>query len=207
MSCNYNTDESDWDSDSASSQRNSPGQRMASPGLEEQNCSRSSVKEQVEDDCSDAPMLPQRSIVARESSKSPPPLPCPQPSARKMVLQKKETVKGQILFAILLNCIFLNMCFDTNFVLTYFLRSACDLFLLVKANLNLRTQMCLILLCFVFLGSPEQLSPIHGQINVASDEEQQRVRCFIPSIQRNYNFIVSSCKSLPDLKILSCLFQ
>eukprot|EP00066_Takifugu_rubripes_P016480 XP_011605746.1 PREDICTED: ankyrin repeat domain-containing protein 26-like isoform X3 [Takifugu rubripes] len=110
-------DESDWDSDSASSQRNSPGQRMASPGLEEQNCSRSSVKEQVEDDCSDAPVLPQRSIVARESSKSPPPIPCPQPSARKMVLQKKEAVKG----------------------------------------------------------SPEQLSsPIHGQINVASDKEQQR---------------------------------
>lgn len=63
--------------------------------------------------------------------------------------------------------------------------------------------MCLILLCcFVFLGSPEQLSsPIHGQINVASDREQQRVRCFMHSIHRNYNFIVSSCKSLPDLKI------
>lgn len=188
MSCDYNTDESDWDSDSASSQRNSPGQRMASPELEEQNCSRSPVKEQVEDGCLDAPVLLQRTIIARESSQSPPPLPCPQPSARKIVLQKKETVKGQVLFAILLNCIFLKI---------------------KKANLNLRTQMCLILLCcFVFLGSPEQLtSPIHGQINVASDKEQQRVRCFMASVQRNYNFIVSSCKSLPDLKILSCLFQ
>lgn len=106
MSCDYNTDESDWDSDSASSQRNSPGQRMASPGLEEQNFSRSPVKEQVEDDCSDAPVLPQRSIVARESIQSPPPLPCPQPSERKMVLQKKGTVKGQVLFAILSNSIF-----------------------------------------------------------------------------------------------------
>lgn len=121
MSCDYNTDESDWDSDSASSQGNSPGQRMASPGLEEQNCSRSSVKEQVEDDCFDAPVLPQRSIVARESSKSPPPIPCPQPSARKMVLQKKEAVKGQVLFAVLLNCIFFkyvfwdNLCFNILF--------------------------------------------------------------------------------------------
>lgn len=106
MSCDYNTDESDWDSDSASSQRNSPGQRMASPGLEEQNCPGSPVKEQVEDDCSDAPVLPQRCIVARESRKSPPPISCPQPSARKMVFQKQETVKGQLLFAILLNCIF-----------------------------------------------------------------------------------------------------
>lgn len=68
--------------------------------------------------------------------------------------------------------------------------------------------MCFILLCFVFLGSPEQLSsPIHGQINVASDREQQRVRCFMPSIQRNYNYIVSSCKSLPDLKIVIMFAQ
>lgn len=53
----------------------------------------------------------------------------------------------------------------------------------------------------MFLGSPEQLSsPIHGQINVASDKEQQRVRCFMPSIQRNYIFIVYSGKSLPDFK-------
>lgn len=100
------TDESDWDSDSASSQRNSPGQRMASPGLEEQSGSRSSVKEQLEDDCSDAPVPSQRNILASETSKSPPPLPCPQPSARKMILQKRETVEGQVLFADYLNNIF-----------------------------------------------------------------------------------------------------
>lgn len=90
----YNTDESDWDSDSASSQRNSPGQRMASPGLQEENCSNSSVKEQDEDDYSDAPVLPQRSIIASKTSKSSP----PQPLARKMVFQKKETGKGKVVF-------------------------------------------------------------------------------------------------------------
>lgn len=94
----YNTDESDWDSDSASCQRSSPGQRMASPGLEDQNCSNSSVKEEDEEDFPDAP-VPSQSIIGNKTSKSSPPAPCPQPSPRKMVLKKKETVTGKVCFA------------------------------------------------------------------------------------------------------------
>lgn len=92
--CVYNTDESDWDSDSQSS---SPGQRITSPGLEDPSCSNLSVKKD-EDDFSDASVLTQ-SIVQNKTCKSSPPVPCPQPSARKMVLQKKENIEGRILFA------------------------------------------------------------------------------------------------------------
>lgn len=99
MSCVYNTDESDWDSDSASSQRSSPSKRTASPGLEDQNSSESSAKEQEEGDLPDAPVPSQRSIIANKTSKSSPPVLRPQPSARKMVLEMKETVEGKVLFA------------------------------------------------------------------------------------------------------------
>lgn len=99
MSCVYKTDESDWDSDSASSQ-SSPSKRMASPGLEDQNSSNSSAKEQDEGDSPDAPVPSQRSIIANKTSKSSPPVHRPQPSARKMVFQMKESVEGKVLFAI-----------------------------------------------------------------------------------------------------------
>lgn len=96
--CVYNTDESDWDSDSASSQRSSPSKRMASPGLEDQKFSNSSGKEQDEGDFPDTPVPSQRSVIANKTSKSSPVL-RPQPSARKTVLQMKETVEGKVLFA------------------------------------------------------------------------------------------------------------
>lgn len=98
MSCVYKTDESDWDSGSASSQSSS-SKRMASPGLEDQNSSNSSAKEQDEGDSPDAP-VPSQSIIANKTSKSSPPVHRPQPSARKMVFQMKETVEGKVLFAI-----------------------------------------------------------------------------------------------------------
>lgn len=88
------TDESDWDSDSQSS---SPGQRMTSPGLEDRSCSNLSVKKD-EDDFSDAPVLPQ-SIIENKTCKSSSPVPCPQPSPRKMGLQKKENIDSRFLFA------------------------------------------------------------------------------------------------------------
>lgn len=99
ISCVYNTDESDWDSDSASSQRGSPSKRMASPGLEDQHSSNSSTKEEDEGDLPDAPVPSQRSIMANKTNKSSPPILRPQPSARKVVLQMKETVDGKVLFA------------------------------------------------------------------------------------------------------------
>lgn len=99
MSCVYKTDESDWDSDSASSQRSSPSKRMASPGLEVQNSSNSSANEQDEGDFPDAPVASQRSIANKTSNSSPPVL-RPQPAARKMVLQMKEAVEGKVLFAL-----------------------------------------------------------------------------------------------------------
>lgn len=99
MSCVYKTDESDWDSDSASSRRSSPRKRIASPGLEDQNSSNSSAKEQDEGDILDSPVASQRSTIANNTSKSSPPGLRPQPAVRKMVLQTKETAEGQVLFA------------------------------------------------------------------------------------------------------------
>lgn len=98
MSCVYNTDESDWDSDSASSQRSSPTKRMDSPGPEDQNSANSSAEEQDEGDFPDVPVPSQRSIIANKTSESSPPVHRPQPSARKMVLQMKETVEGEVPF-------------------------------------------------------------------------------------------------------------
>lgn len=99
LSCVHNTDESDWDSDSASSQQSSPSKRMALPGLEDQHSSNSSAKEQEEGDSPEAAALSQRSIwSSREKSKSSPPVLHPQPSARKMVIEAKEVVEGKVLF-------------------------------------------------------------------------------------------------------------
>lgn len=98
-SCVYKTDESDWDSDSDSSRRSSPRKRIASSGLEDQNSSNSSAQEQDEGDILDSPVASQRSTIANKTSKSSPPGLRPQPAARKMVLQTKETTEGQVLFA------------------------------------------------------------------------------------------------------------
>lgn len=84
------TDESDWDSNSTSSKRTLPEDRVASPQLPK--CSPETFKKQGEDDIPSSPVTPQRSIV---SNRSPQTVPFPQPSASMRVLHKQKCAEGK----------------------------------------------------------------------------------------------------------------